>query len=365
MTVFNYAKTVRADQLLTEIQGSAITIAVENLVSSTNSVTITFKADLSGGEVTLLDQIVTDHAPQEILTEVKEFKLVEDVTKKNDADNNLQVTMQPRSGSGVTYMSHNLGDPKSWWMNATKHTDITLSPKVGGVYDVYSFAHELIDTGNGKITFEDRKFDNKGDDYIRPIIKVNETVVSFNPVSIANTYSIDYTNNEITFNPALTVSDVVTATYYSVNDSVCIIEPLAGKKLRIEKVECQFSKNVDFSNRWLVFQPYVYLTAYGTSVAYGEPAIYKDIKDYLNESNNSAFVSIPAAGGLTQDVYNFVWEYPASKDLYYLTNGKLAKFEIYVYDPTTGVKTSPLTAIGGGALELATVTFYCMSEAIA
>lgn len=287
---------------------------------------------------------------------------------QKDSIGNIKITSQPRSGSGLTYISHNFCDSKTWWMNAIKHTDITLSPKVGGVYDVYSFAHNLIDTGNGKITFEDRPMDVLNNEYIRPVIKKNGATIEFNPVPSTgvggNSYSINYITNEITFTPALISTDVVTATYYSVNDSTAVIKPLPSKKLRIEKVECQFSKNIDFGNRWLVFQPYVYLTAYGVPVAYGDPAIYKSIKDYMNESNNSSFTVIPSTGELTQDVYSFVWQYPASKDLLYNTNATLAEFRVYVYNPSTGSKTDSMVAVGGGVAEYATVTFYCLSESI-
>lgn len=360
MTKYTYTKTVRSDQLEDEIKASAITIAEHHIDTSGSDIDIWFQTDLSAGEIIILDALVAAHIPVAYVSPVTEVS----ITNALDTENNITVAVQPRTGSGVTYISHNLADPKTWWMNALKHTDVVLSPKVAGVYTTYSFMHELIDTGNGKITFEDRKFDTMGDDYIRPVIKKNGVAIAFNPVSISNTYTINYSTNEITFSPALTNSDVVTATYYSVVDSTCIIKPSSGKKLRIEKVECQFSKNVDFSNRWLVFQPYVYLTAYGTSVAYGEPAIYKSIMDYMNESNNSAFTVIPATGGLTQDIYSFVWEYPVSKDICYNTNAKLARIDIYVYDPVTGVKNLPLTAIGGGALEYSTVTFYCLSESL-
>ena len=75
----------------------------------------------------------------------------------------------------------------------------------------------------------------------RSVVKVD------NVVQASTTYSIDFVNGTITFNSALTGSEVVKCSYSHINGvtdaSEFIINPPSGKKYVLEHVETQFSKN--------------------------------------------------------------------------------------------------------------------------
>jgi hypothetical protein len=65
MKEFIYTRDINIAQLQDEILGSSITIAVQSISSSNNDVTITFKADLSVQEESILDSIIENHVPQD------------------------------------------------------------------------------------------------------------------------------------------------------------------------------------------------------------------------------------------------------------------------------------------------------------
>lgn len=346
---YNYTKTVSAGQLQNEIQASAITIAIDNIQTVGDDVTITFKASLSVGEESVLTGLVSAHVIAPVEPSVQQVT----IPSLTDSANNIKATLQPRVGSGLTVITHNFSDPKSWYSNSTRVVDKTLSPAVESVYDVYSFADEVIDMENGRVTFEDRVKDaTTGLTYV-PIIKVNG-------VTVTTGFTKNYTDNTITFSTPLTVSDVVTATFYKVNDSTFVIKPSAGKQIKIENVEVQFSYNVDFLSRWMVFETWVYNPNDLPNKVMYDRATYKSVRDYINESNNKTSVLMTAVGELTKDIQIFTWEYPASR---VAKASQGTEIRIYVKDVATGVKNLPVAAKSGtGTLEVATATFYSLSE---
>ena len=270
-----------------------------------------------------------------------------------------RVVIMPRGESGKTVITHNYGDPSSWWAGGTRKT-FNCTPKVAGQYDVYTIdtlGDTLVDFGNGKITFEDRLFDYTNNSFMRPTVLVNGTPVAWDPVPVggigSREYSIDYVNNEITFKTPLTATDVVTVDALVVVDSTTIIAPAPGKQLIMEYVEIQFSANTDFSSRWLVFELWI------GGAPYGVPAIYKNILDYLNESNNSEFSIIPAHNGLQYDIHSYVWRYPGAR---VLKSSMGMEVRTYLYDPTTGRKDLPMLDTLGNPIEYGTGTFYCLSQ---
>ena len=60
---YSYTKEVTVDRLTTEIQASSITVAHDHITSLGTAVDVYFKAELSVGEQTVLDGIVTAHVP--------------------------------------------------------------------------------------------------------------------------------------------------------------------------------------------------------------------------------------------------------------------------------------------------------------
>ena len=66
MTKYSYTKEVNSDRLTQEITQSAITIAIDHLDCTSSTVDVWFKAELSVGEVTILDAIVNAHINSEL-----------------------------------------------------------------------------------------------------------------------------------------------------------------------------------------------------------------------------------------------------------------------------------------------------------
>lgn len=316
--------------------------------TSTGGCSINFKDALSPADKSILDAIIAAHDGTPYIAPVLPLEL-----KNEDSLGNLTVAVQPRTGSGLTLITHNFADKKSWYSNSTRVVDKVLFP-VNGDYTKYAFADEVIDVENGRITFENKLLSPYSESYIPKLKK--------NGQSITTGYHIDYINNVINFDLTLVPSDVLTATFYKVNDSTFTIAPAAGKSLVMEHVEVQFSKNVDFLSKQFWFDvwatnPY---NINGPKIRAAVPVIYKNVKDFINESNNTLSVEVPAIGELTQPSYIFAWKYPASRVLKSSTG---VEIRIFIFDPVTGSKSNLYSSKDNNNIEIATATFYCLSEA--
>lgn len=349
MTTFNYNKTVRADQLQTEIQGSDITIAIENILSSPNSVTINFKTDLTTGEIAILDNIVNNHVPQDIAPDVNEVRVVESLVSKKDNDGNQKVTVQPRLGSGTIIITHNFGDPCTWYQNSVQIVDEILVPKVPSAYDTYKCSKTyIIDIENGRITFDERV-----DQKYKIQVKVNDNVVT-------SGFTFNYEAGEITFNTPLTSNDIVKLSFWYATDSVFTIAPTAGKKLKIEHVETQFTADVDMKGKTEArFEEWGYDPANLPNKKLYKRTRYKNIAQFIDESNNRFCAELSPIDNLTKTLHVFVWDYPVAR---VMKSSQGAEVRVSMYDVATGLSDKPIKDKNGNNLERATVTFYCVSE---
>lgn len=353
------------DALQYEIQHSAITVAI-NLTAGLSGTAaggcaINFNGLLGSSDRTLLDNVIAAHQGTPLPTEKYDSTgalLTAATISNKDSKGNVIVAVQPRVGTGATLITHNFADPKSWYANATRVADAILPVKtVLSIpdYTTYNFNEELIDLQNGRVTFEDRIVNKaqNNETYI-PKIKVNDVLVT-------SGYSINYITNQVIFDNALTGGDVVKATFYKVNDSTFFIKPDTGKRLIIEHVEVQFSKNIDFTSKQLWFDIYAFNPADpgGPKIRAQAAAIYKNVKDFINECNNAECVVVPQIGELTKECYIFVWKYPVSR---ILKSTLGIEIRLFVYDPVTGSKSIPHSSKDGAPVDVATATFYCLSE---
>lgn len=343
------AQLVDADRLTQEIRASAIVTSLNHIDTGGDVLDIWFNADLSGADETILDGIVLAHSGESLTQAPQEVSI-----SQADTNGNITVATQPRTGTGLTLITHNFADPKSWYSNSTRVLSGVISAS-GEAYTHYNFSGEVIDMENGRVTFEDKitnpLYDNET--YV-PKIQVNGSLVT-------SGYAINYITNQVIFTTPLTANDVVTSTYYQVNDSVFIIKPYAGKELIMEHVEVQFSKNVDFASKQLWFDIWAYnpYDPYGPKIRADVPAIYKNVKDFLNESNNSLGVMVPAIGELTKDCYIFVWQYPAAR---IIKSSQGVEIRIHTFNPANGSKSEVNSSIDSDPVEVATATFYCLSQ---
>lgn len=335
-----------------EIEHSSITTALDYDAglsgNGSTGVAINFKDDLSG-QITLLNAIVSGHLGNALTPTPDTINI-----SQTDDQGNILVSTQPRVGTGVTLITHNFADKKSWYSNSTRVSSGVLTCS-GEAYTHYNFSGEVVDMENGRVTFEGRIVNKSqnNESYV-PKIQVNGGLVTTG-------YTINYNTNQVVFTTPLTVNDVVTSTYYQVNDSTFVVKPDDGKQLVMEHVEVQFSKNVNFASKELWFDIYAYNPndPAGAKIRASSPVRYKNVKDFINESNNSLGATIPVIGELTKECYIFVWQYPAAR---ILKSSQGVEIRLFTYDPVTGSKKDIYSSLDNAQIEVATATFYCLSE---
>ncbi len=335
-----------------EIQHSAITTSIDYNLGvggdGGTGVGIWFMASLSDADKTILDSVIAAHTGIPLTPAPAKIEI-----SQTDANGSVEVSVQPRTGTGVTLITHNFADPKSWYSNANRTLSGVLTES-GGVYTYYNFSGVLIDAQHGRITFEDRIVNKTYNESYVPKIQVNGALVTTG-------YTINYDTNQVVFTSPLTSNDVVTSTYYTVSDSTFTIAPDAGKQLVMEHVEVQFSMNVDFTDKELWFDIWAYnpYNPTGPKIRAQSPVRYKNVKDYINESNNTLSTTVPIIGELTHPCYIFAWQYPAAR---VIKSSQGIEIRLFVFDPKTGSKSNLFKSTDGLPVEVATGTFYCLSE---
>jgi len=268
---------------------------------------------------------------------------------QQDSDRNQKVTIQPRLGSGTTIITHNFGDPCTWYQNSVEIVDEILTPKVPSVYDIYKCSKtNIIDIEHGRITFDER-VDQKY--CIR--VKVNDQVVT-------SGFTFNYEEGEITFNTPLSINDEVKLKFWYATDSVFTIAPTTGKKLKIEHVETQFSADVDMVGKTEArFEEWGYNPSDLPNKMLYKRTRYKNIAQFIDESNNRFCAELNPIDNLTKTLHVFVWDYPVSR---VMKSSQGAEVRVSMYDVGSGLLDKPIKNKTNGNLERATVAFYCVSE---
>lgn len=277
------------------------------------------------------------------------------------SDKILRVALEKSDAGRRTFISHNWADKTTWYTNATRVVDEIASNT--GDNQTYSLANtHVIDTYHGKITTEDYLKDSQGNNY-RVIVKVNdEQKTEQDPhYGTGGDYTIDYVDGYVEFLSTLDPADEVKVTYHYATNANFTIAPSAGKMLKIEIVEVQFSEDIDITDsvRYTAygnvedFAPQYTPIPYpaGTPIPLGDPTVFKTIQDYMNDSIR-AYPAYPALGGnswrgLSQKVTVMDWDYRSS---------------IYLRSSMGMYLTLSLdhdTEFGGS---FATATFYCKEE---
>lgn len=342
---------VNTTQLLETIRATAtITISVFAISTNGDDLDIDFNAALSIAEEAILDGLVAVHTGTASVNSPLEVNIVENQTSpKKDADANLKVTVQPRIGTGCTIITHNFGDPCTWYQKSIEVINEVATVKTPSVYTVYSLAHtNIIDIEHGRLTF-----DNRVDQKYCIRVKVNDVIQTTG-------FTFNYESGEITFNSALTANDVVKISYYYSTTNEFTISPDAGKKLKIENVELQFSIDLDMQNKThCYFEERGYNPNNLPNKMTYKTAIYKNIINFIDESNNKLFNTIQPRDNMTVAMDIFVWQYPVSR---VMKSSQGAEVLIYMKDVATGSKSLVIKNKDGNNLERAVATFYCASE---
>jgi hypothetical protein len=268
-----------------------------------------------------------------------------------DADGNLLVVPEPRPGNEKYFYVPDLCDPCCWYQGATQVSNETMTNS-GDNQTYNSVNSKWIDLTHGRV-FKENDIPNR-DSYI-PVIEV-DTGGGFvqkaeNSWGLTdNDYTVDYDAGTVTFNAPLAPSDTVRASYYFGQDSEFIIEPEAGKRLKVLYTEVQFTKNVEMNSN-INFEIWVYNPQDPPNRIPYKIETYKRLMDFFQESTGP-FPVIPAFGGagergIQNDVITLPFAYQAYRDLK-SSQGTQLRVRLDGNTPLTG--------------EFANATFYCLSE---
>jgi len=356
-------------------------------------VVVAFKAVLSPAEVAAFDAVLLAH--QGIGT--VEPTTVQEVSIKgvNTINGRLDTAIFPPAVSRKNLFTHDFTDPTTWYTSAEKIVDEPMFLNTEGlgtrVYDidVTQWDREVcvIQAQNAKIFGEDTLLAPDGETYA-PVLTVDGNVMT--PKTIENLtdfdYEIDFSSERFTgdtrprrggrveFRDEPPDGSEIRLTFYRATDSRFFIRPAPGKVLELDSVEIQFSTNVSVRDT-MIFQPYgrfdglspeqqAYLTAnvFGgvtppgdTRVPYGNPTVYKSMRDFIREANGNHPIIPPS--GAPQDIIN-------SRDLRYGTLTYPWNYQsVITLESSKGMEIeirlkNDLPYYG----EFGDATFYCYSE---
>ena len=242
----------------------------------------------------------------------------------------IKVESIPVSGTGLIAVSHDFCKPTTWYGDSIRVEEEVLENPLGdGVLYRGAFKH-WVDMSHGFVTKEDLIINSEA--YPNGPFNI---IITINGVEKEEDkdYRVDYNNGEVSFlwpyeynntvrlgcGP-LSSEDVVKASFNYENGSTWYLTPPPGRKYRMVSTEIQFSNDSiitdDICFAVFVMNPY---NPTGPKVqAPGTLAVYKTIRDFINEGN-SGVGKIEASGGyingIRHSVSVFPFDYVTSKDL--------------------------------------------------
>lgn len=314
---------VSADRLSLEIKNSEeILVALDrvDVALATDDVTVVFKADLSTGEKTALDSLVSVHTGE---------PLADPDALKKDVEGRLLTSPVIPSGGGFRLVTHNFCDACSWWQGSVEVEEATTSTQDQLSY-VIEGAPRLVDVRHGRLTFEDEITPStvapNGNvmTHVVPVVAVDD--ISLDPSNEDasegdDRYTIDYEGGVVTFAVERSPSAVVTVSYRTPSSSAYAFKPPSGKQWKFEDAEVDVSEDIDMN---ATFQT----TAYGSHTTLtGGNVVNVGFKTYKNMHDFQAAARrfwgpIPSgfgkSGGVGAPKWTFEWQY-ARSDIYYST----------------------------------------------
>lgn len=254
---------------------------------------------------------------------------------------------QPREGESLVIVTHNWCDKCTWFGESVRVSPAeTLVDSGDGL--TFNSAHEhWIDLTHGRLYAED-----KVNAAYLPVVKVDGVLATEREpwADSGGDFEIDYDSGDVTFFASQSGKSV-TAEYSYASGSRFTIAPIAGKTLRIEKSEVQFSEDIDVKDT-ISFQPWVYNPAdLPNKVPYGAATVYKCIRDFVDEAEG-VYPTVPAIGGtsgrgLGQRHVVFPFNYKTMKVLQSSVGAEIR------------IDLEHDIVFGG---EFATASFYCTSK---
>jgi hypothetical protein len=223
----------------------------------------------------------------------------------------------PVGSKSISIVTPDLGDKTTWYQKSVQVVDEVLTDSGDGL-TFNSVNPHWINIDSPRLTYTHKQIPKRDGTYgkhadWRTVVKVNDVVQS------TSTYTQNFAAGTITFNSSK-AGDTVKATYWHINGvtnhSEWLLTPPAGKRYAIEHVEMQFSQNTNLTDtvRFEIWAG-ASLGTYGSfpdylwEAGYGQfRADYRGIIDFINAANEGKS-SIPACGGLTQDVLVMPFNY--------------------------------------------------------
>jgi len=203
------------------------------------TIRISFYVELGEVEITALTAIVAAHNGEPVPSETVQLYKVQD-------DGTSLLAGSPRTGSEIVIGSHNYSDQTTWFMSSARVTDESLEAVLGESGLKWKSPADRInwiDLRSGRMHNQEHwaALVEHGYQIVVKVDGVEKTQCAiFKWTSADGDYYIDYDNGHVVFFENQE-GHTVTASYSYANGSSFVIEPSAGRTLRIEDAEADFS----------------------------------------------------------------------------------------------------------------------------
>ena len=238
---------ISLDRLQKEIIDSAILISIAHIDTVGDICDIWFKDILSNDDQIILSAIVSNHSGTILALDNAII-----INEPKNTDGFPLVVLQPRSGSEVIYVSHNLCDKVTWFGDSIRIVDETLTNIDG--YQFTSSHINWIDMVSGRVfdddgLVEEQQLLNPNDPHgYKVIIKVDgyEKTVRGIFEETGGDYEVYFDDGYVKFfDPQ---SGIITASYSYENGSTFYIKPLTNTVLSVEAAEADFSDDITYTD---------------------------------------------------------------------------------------------------------------------
>jgi len=333
---------VNLKSLKNEITDSDITIKLNSVTSDGYEVFVNFAADLDAIEKQILDLIISAHTAVSQITVNDDGYFQTTLAENKNQLGHLRVTVEPRI-TDVEYIltTHNFCDKTTWYTASSRITDEVLSTSDNLKFT--SINQNWIDLSNGKVLREE---------LIQPYFPIMVTVDGVSKVEstidVDGDFIVNYADGYIEFNEPTTGQ--VLASYNIPNSSVWVLNPPAGKYLRIEHAEIQISSDLEY-NDTIIFEVLTGVVNNVGTVKAGRRMVYKSFGQIVDEAIGS-YPLIPAIAG-PRGTANSIIGFPFRfGEAVLLDSSKNEQLKIYLLRNN----------VFGGTR--ATITFYCTELAL-
>ena len=291
--------------LIEEIQSDpAIPIALASCPLEGDTVTPTFQADIDA-YISALDTRVGAHTGVPIEPDAR---LVH-IDVETPAGIPKVAVVKPDGEGFKSLVSHEWTKKETWYSTSNQVTGETLGGSGTGPYT--SANGYWIDCINGHLTDQDILAATYG-------AKIYD-----NGSEVTSGFTIDHVNGTVSFSTAPT--GPVTADYSYAVDSTWIVKPDAGKVIKIEHAEVDFTVDADVHKTH--FEIWGYNPADLPNKMMYDRRTYNNIKDVIKIANQVDVVD--AIGGLTNKVVRMVFDYA---ELIELKDSQGLEMRIYIAD---------------------------------